>query len=205
MPSAGRMALGYLPERLLHARGTPRIAFLPLMSGLMAATCLGLAFARLPALYPLSALAGFAFGEWLEWCCRGWCGRCCCHACHAWACWKLRCLWLAPSHSPLHPPNSCPPFLACLLCRCRRALEPVPLPHQRAVWAGALCRQAHRMAARFRVVPVHVPACQGGWELPPCGFEMEVQVKAHPNEPPPPERNGWKAAPATRFLQPTTR
>jgi MFS family permease len=59
---AGRMALGYLPERLLHARGTPRIAFLPLMSGLMAATCLGLAFAHLPALYPLSALAGFAFG-----------------------------------------------------------------------------------------------------------------------------------------------
>lgn len=64
-PFTGRMALGYLPERLLHARGTPRIAFLPLMSGLMAATCLGLAFAHLPALYPLSALAGFAFGEWL--------------------------------------------------------------------------------------------------------------------------------------------
>ena len=76
------------------------------------------------------------------------------------------------------PPNSCPPFLACVLCCRRRALEPVPLPHQRAVWAGALCRQAHRMAARFRVVPVHVPACQGGWEPPPC----DVDGVADPRE-----------------------
>ncbi|KAL4452086.1 hypothetical protein ABPG75_007748 [Micractinium tetrahymenae] len=59
---AGRMALGYLPERLLHARGTPRLLFLPAMSALMAACCLALAFAPLRMLYPLSALTGFAFG-----------------------------------------------------------------------------------------------------------------------------------------------
>lgn len=54
--------LGYLPERLLHQRGTPRLLFLPLVSALMASTCLALAFAHLPLLYPLCALAGFAFG-----------------------------------------------------------------------------------------------------------------------------------------------
>lgn len=60
---AGRMAFGYIPERLLHARGTPRLLFLPLVSLLTAGTFLVLGFAHLPALYPLSALAGFAFGE----------------------------------------------------------------------------------------------------------------------------------------------
>lgn len=59
---AGRMALGYLPEKLLHSRGTPRLLFLPAMSALMAAACLALAFAPLRALYPLSVLTGFAFG-----------------------------------------------------------------------------------------------------------------------------------------------
>lgn len=56
------MALGYLPEKLLHSRGTPRLLFLPAMSALMAAACLALAFAPLRALYPLSVLTGFAFG-----------------------------------------------------------------------------------------------------------------------------------------------
>ncbi|KAL4437504.1 hypothetical protein ABPG77_003485 [Micractinium sp. CCAP 211/92] len=59
---AGRMALGYLPERLLHSRGTPRLLFLPAMSALMSAACLALAFAPLRMLYPLAALTGFAFG-----------------------------------------------------------------------------------------------------------------------------------------------
>jgi hypothetical protein len=56
------MAFGYFPERLLHTRGTPRLLFLPLVSALMAATCAGLACARLPALFPLAAASGFAFG-----------------------------------------------------------------------------------------------------------------------------------------------
>lgn len=59
---AGRMLFGYLPERLLHAHGTPRVLFLPLVSALSAATCLALAFARLPLLYPLAAIMGVAFG-----------------------------------------------------------------------------------------------------------------------------------------------
>ena len=62
-PVAGRMAFGYFPERLLHARGTPRLLFLPFVAALMGASCLGLAFApRLNLLYPLAALAGVAFG-----------------------------------------------------------------------------------------------------------------------------------------------
>ena len=57
------MAFGYFPERLLHARGTPRLLFLPFVAALMGASCLGLAFApRLNLLYPLAALAGVAFG-----------------------------------------------------------------------------------------------------------------------------------------------
>lgn len=60
----GRMALGFFPERLLHSRGTPRLLFLPAVSALMAGTCAALAYARLPHLYPLSALAGFSFGGW---------------------------------------------------------------------------------------------------------------------------------------------
>ena len=55
--------MGYVPERLLHSRGTSRLLFMPLASALMAATCLALAFAHLPLLFPLAALSGFAFGE----------------------------------------------------------------------------------------------------------------------------------------------
>lgn len=57
------MSFGYVPERLLHGSGTPRLLFLPIVSGLMAATCLGLAFGGIGMLYPLAAMAGFAFGE----------------------------------------------------------------------------------------------------------------------------------------------
>lgn len=57
------MSLGWLPEHMLHTRGTPRLLFLPYLGALMAAACLGLAYAGMPALYPLAALTGFAFGK----------------------------------------------------------------------------------------------------------------------------------------------
>lgn len=56
------MLLGYLPERRLHAKGTPRLFFLPAVSACMAVTCLCLAFARMELLFPLAAAAGFSFG-----------------------------------------------------------------------------------------------------------------------------------------------
>ncbi|PRW32873.1 MFS general substrate transporter [Chlorella sorokiniana] len=59
---SGRMAFGYWPERLLHSRGTPRTLFMPAVSALLAAAFAALAFVRLPALFPLTALAGFAYG-----------------------------------------------------------------------------------------------------------------------------------------------
>lgn len=62
-PCPGRMAFGYWPERLLHSRGTPRPLFLPVVSALLAAAFAALAFAPLPALFPLTAVAGFAYGE----------------------------------------------------------------------------------------------------------------------------------------------
>lgn len=68
----GRMALGFFPERLLHARGTPRVLFLPAVSALMAGACAALAFARVPHLYPLSALAGFSFGGFIIIIYMGW-------------------------------------------------------------------------------------------------------------------------------------
>ncbi|PSC71180.1 MFS general substrate transporter isoform B [Micractinium conductrix] len=60
--ACSRMSLGWLPEHMLHTRGTPRLLFLPYLGALMAAACLGLAYAGMPALYPLAALTGFAFG-----------------------------------------------------------------------------------------------------------------------------------------------
>lgn len=57
------MAFGYWPERLLHSRGTPRPLFLPVVSALLTAAFAALAFAPLPALLPLTAVAGFAYGE----------------------------------------------------------------------------------------------------------------------------------------------
>ena len=56
------MALGYIPEQLLHIRGTSRLLWLPLVSLAMSGACVALAFARLAGLYPLAFLCGFAFG-----------------------------------------------------------------------------------------------------------------------------------------------
>lgn len=59
---AGRLLLGYIPERLLHARGTPRCIFLILISALSALAVCFNAFASLPLLFPASIMAGLAFG-----------------------------------------------------------------------------------------------------------------------------------------------
>ena len=59
---AGRMALGYIPEQLLHIRGTSRLLWLPLVSLAMSGACMALAYASLDGLYPLAVLSGFAFG-----------------------------------------------------------------------------------------------------------------------------------------------
>lgn len=52
----------YIPERLLHARGTPRCIFLILISTLSALAVCFNAFASLPLLFPASIMAGLAFG-----------------------------------------------------------------------------------------------------------------------------------------------
>ena len=52
----------YIPERLLHARGTPRCIFLILMSALTALVVFFNAFASLALLFPASIMAGLAFG-----------------------------------------------------------------------------------------------------------------------------------------------
>lgn len=52
----------YIPERLLHARGTPRCIFLILISALSALAVCFNAFASLPLLFPASIMAGLAFG-----------------------------------------------------------------------------------------------------------------------------------------------
>ena len=57
------MAFGYWSERLLHSHGTPRTLFMPAVSALLAAAFAALAFAPLMALFPLTAAAGFAYGE----------------------------------------------------------------------------------------------------------------------------------------------
>ena len=52
----------YVPERLLHAYGTPRPIFMILL-GLLSATVMAFnAYATLEELLPASILAGFAFG-----------------------------------------------------------------------------------------------------------------------------------------------
>ncbi|KAK9836313.1 hypothetical protein WJX81_004629 [Elliptochloris bilobata] len=62
MNCAGRIAFGYIPERMLHERGTPRPLFL-VGAGLGTAAIAALAaFADLRALYPITILAGAAFG-----------------------------------------------------------------------------------------------------------------------------------------------
>eukprot|EP00891_Asterochloris_glomerata_P001572 jgi/Astpho2/1572/fgenesh1_pg.00026_%23_48_t len=58
----GRLVLGYVPERLLHAYGTPRPIFMVAL-GLLSATVMAFnAYATLDELLPASILAGFAFG-----------------------------------------------------------------------------------------------------------------------------------------------
>ncbi len=52
----------YIPERLLHACGTPRCIFLILISALSALAVCFNAFASLPLLFPASIMAGLAFG-----------------------------------------------------------------------------------------------------------------------------------------------
>ena len=52
----------YIPERLLHARGTPRCLFLIFISALSALAVCFNAFASLPLLFPASIMAGLAFG-----------------------------------------------------------------------------------------------------------------------------------------------
>ena len=52
----------YIPERLLHARGTPRCIFLILISALSALAVCFNAFASLQLLFPASIMAGLAFG-----------------------------------------------------------------------------------------------------------------------------------------------
>ena len=55
-------ACRYVPERLLHAYGTPRPIFMVLL-GLLSATVMAFnAYATLEELLPASILAGFAFG-----------------------------------------------------------------------------------------------------------------------------------------------
>lgn len=62
--TAGRMAMGWLPESMLHAFGTPRPVFLVVAALACAGTCLGLALATAPPLlYPLSMAMGFCFGS----------------------------------------------------------------------------------------------------------------------------------------------
>lgn len=137
------MALGYLPERLLHSRGTPRLLFLPAMSALMSAACLALAFAPLRMLYPLAALTGFAFGAQ-----KGPCFPALqCPVAFQLACWRHETAWagrvllpgcacpaVEPSHSLLTAPSSrtptalqagtgpCSP-LWCLSCSAWLALQ----------------------------------------------------------------------------------
>ena len=52
----------YIPERLLHARGTPRCIFLVIISALTAVVVCCNAFASLLLLFPASIMAGLAFG-----------------------------------------------------------------------------------------------------------------------------------------------
>lgn len=52
----------YIPERLLHAQGTPRCIFLVFISGLTALVVCCNAFATLLLLFPASIMAGLAFG-----------------------------------------------------------------------------------------------------------------------------------------------
>lgn len=59
---AGRLLLGYIPERLLHARGTPRCIFLVIISALTAVVVCCNAFTTLLLLFPASIMAGLAFG-----------------------------------------------------------------------------------------------------------------------------------------------
>ena len=59
---SGNVPCRYIPERLLHARGTPRCIFLILISALSALAVCFNAFASLPLLFPASIMAGLAFG-----------------------------------------------------------------------------------------------------------------------------------------------
>ncbi|KAK9815489.1 hypothetical protein WJX72_004521 [[Myrmecia] bisecta] len=59
---AGRLLGGYIPERFLHSKGTPRPLFFVLVSLLSACVYCYTAFASLPMLYMASVLAGLAFG-----------------------------------------------------------------------------------------------------------------------------------------------
>ena len=52
----------YIPERMLHERGTPRPLFLVGAGVATAAVAVLAAFADLGALYPVTILAGLAFG-----------------------------------------------------------------------------------------------------------------------------------------------
>eukprot|EP00878_Enallax_costatus_P039669 GHUV01045545.1.p1 GENE.GHUV01045545.1~~GHUV01045545.1.p1 ORF type:complete len:201 (+),score=45.81 GHUV01045545.1:588-1190(+) len=59
---AGRLVMGYLPERSLHTRGTPRTHFLTVTAAVTAAVSLAVAYADLTQLYVISLLLGLAFG-----------------------------------------------------------------------------------------------------------------------------------------------
>lgn len=59
---AGRLLFGAIPEHFLHTYGVPRPVFLVITSLLTAGSFAGIAFASVTVLYPLSLLAGIAFG-----------------------------------------------------------------------------------------------------------------------------------------------
>ncbi|GAX72887.1 hypothetical protein CEUSTIGMA_g342.t1 [Chlamydomonas eustigma] len=60
--ASGRMALGYMSETYLHNHGTPRTLFLVIVSLLTTVCTACLSFAKLPDLYAMALLSGFAFG-----------------------------------------------------------------------------------------------------------------------------------------------
>ena len=61
--AGGRMLFGWLPEKMLHARGTPRPVFLVIASLLTSICCAGTAYFVQPRLlHPLAAGFGVSFG-----------------------------------------------------------------------------------------------------------------------------------------------
>ncbi|GBF87528.1 MFS general substrate transporter [Raphidocelis subcapitata] len=61
--AAGRLVMGYWPEKALHGRGTPRPLFLAGVAAAMALVSLATAYASLAALYPMAVLMGLLFGS----------------------------------------------------------------------------------------------------------------------------------------------